>query len=254
MYQKTLEALAGRPLVIRTLDIGGDKAHPALGLEKEDNPFLGYRAVRVSLDQPRLFKPQLRAILRAAASGGVELMFPMLASLDEFRRARLLLDECRAELSAEGARQGNPPVGIMVETPAAAMLAREFAAEADFFSVGTNDLTQYTLAADRGNRKLAGLYNPLHPAVVRLSALTCEAALDRGIPAGICGEIAGDTQAIPLLVGLGMTKFSVPAARIPEVKERIRGLDREKCRNLARRALTLATTGEVAALLAEAVY
>lgn len=249
MYRKALDALEGKPLTIRTLDIGGDKAHPALGLEKEDNPFLGYRAIRLALDQSRVFKPQLRAILRAAAFGSVELMFPLVVSLDEFRRARALTEEARAELEAEGIAAGSLPLGIMVETPAAALLAREFAAEADFFSIGTNDLTQYVLAADRGNPRVAALYDPLNPAVLRLISQTCGAAAEAGIPVCLCGELASDEAALPLLIGLGLGKLSVSAAGIPRIKAAIRGLDSKKCRELARNALALSTGAEVRALL-----
>jgi len=248
-YRQVLDALGNKPLTIRTVDIGGDKDHPALGLEKEDNPFLGYRAIRLGLDQPRIFKPQLRAILRASAFGKVELMFPLIISLDEVRQARLLVEECLAELSAEGLEANKPSFGIMVETPAAALLAKEFAAEVDFFSIGTNDLTQYTLAVDRGNTRIASLYDPLNPAVLRLLALTCDAALNAGIPVCICGESAADPKALPLLVGLGITKFSVLASRISSVKANIRALDAGKARELTQKALKLATAAEIHSLL-----
>jgi len=243
------DALAGKPLTIRTLDIGGDKEHPALGLEKEDNPFLGYRAIRFSLDQPSIFKPQLRAILRAAAFGPIELMFPMIATLDEFRQAKIITEECIEELKSQGIKTGSPKLGIMIETPAAALLAREFAAEADFFSIGTNDLTQYTLAADRGSQRVSGLYDPLNPAVLRLMSLTCEAAEEAGISAGICGELAADARAVPLLVGLGLTKLSVSGSQIPAIKKEVRALKKEKCKALAKKALALSTAREVRALL-----
>ena len=248
-YRQCLNPLGGRPLCIRTLDIGGDKDHPGLGLKKEDNPFLGYRAIRLSLDQSRIFKPQLRAILRTAAFSRVELMLPLISTLDEIRQARSVVEECRRELASEGLEAGNPPLGIMVETPAAALMAREFAPESDFFSIGTNDLAQYTLAADRGNSRVSKLYDPLDPAVLRLMALTCEAAEEAGIEAGICGELAADPKALPLLIGLGIKKLSVSIPRIPGVKAEIRNLDSKKCRELAREALGLSTVQAVHALL-----
>jgi len=244
-YREALEELGDNVLTIRTLDIGGDKAHPSLGLEKEENPFLGYRAIRMGLDKPEILKPQIRAILRAAAFGKAEIMFPMIATIDELRRARACVEECRRELKAEGIKAGKPPVGIMVEIPSAVILAGEFAREADFFSIGTNDLAQYTLAADRGNPRIAGLYNQLDPAVLRLIAMTGEAAKQSGISSCICGEIAADPKALPVLIGLGMTKFSVSASHIPSLKAEIQKLDSEKCRLLAQKALKLSTAAEV---------
>ena len=244
-YREALTALGGSVLTIRTLDIGGDKEHPALGLEKEENPFLGYRAIRMGLDKPEILKPQIRAILRAAAFGSIELMFPMISSLDELRQARSCVEECRRELALEGLEAGDPPVGIMVETPAAAVMAREFAAEADFFSIGTNDLTQYTLAADRENRRIAKLYDQLDPSVLRLLALTSEAAAEAEITSCVCGEIAADPKALPILIGLGITKFSVSTSHIPGLKAEIRKLDSIKCGLHARNALALSTAAEV---------
>jgi len=248
-YRQVLEVLQNKPLTIRTLDIGGDKEHPALGLEKEDNPFLGYRAIRLGLDKPEILKPQLRAILRASAFGKVELMFPLVVSLDEIRQGRCLVEECAAELASNGIKAGKPQIGIMVETPAAALLAKEFAAEADFFSIGTNDLTQYTLAVDRGNSRIADLYDPLNPAVLRLLALTCEAAASSNISVCICGELGSDPKALPLLIGLGITKFSVLASKISSVKANIRKLNAAKCSQLARQALALGSAAEVHTLL-----
>jgi phosphotransferase system enzyme I (PtsI) len=248
-YSRAAEALEGRPLTIRTLDIGGDKDLPALGLVKEDNPFLGYRAVRVSLARQDVFKPQLRAALRAAAKGPVELMFPLVISVDETRALKTVLEACRAELDAAGVPTGPLSVGIMVETPAAALMARALAAEVDFFSIGTNDLTQYTLAVDRGNSRISSLYDPFNPAVLRLIAETCAAARDAGIPAAMCGEFASNERAVPLLVGFGLTEFSVAAARIPAIKAAIRRLDSAACRDLAARVLRMASPSEVRAAL-----
>ena len=244
-YKEALDALEGRVLTIRTLDIGGDKEHPALGLEKEENPFLGYRAIRLGLGKPEILKPQIRAILRTAAFGKVELMLPLIASLDELSRAKACVEECRRELTAEGIKVGDLPVGIMVETPAAALMAREFAKEADFFSIGTNDLAQYTLAADRGNPRIANLYDQLDPAVLRLMDMSARAASEAGIPIGICGELAADPIALPLLIGLGMCKLSVSASRIPGLKAELQKLDSEKCRIHAQKALALGSSAAV---------
>lgn len=248
-YKAIVESLEGRPLTIRTLDIGGDKEFPALGLEKEANPFLGYRAIRISLHEREIFKIQLRAALRAAAFGIVEIMFPLIISVGEFKAAKALVNGCKAELGEAGLPFGNPPLGVMIETPAAALLAGELAREADFFSLGTNDLTQYTLAVDRGNARIAELYNALHPAVLRLIAGTCDAAARTGIPVCLCGELAGNEKALPLLLGLGLGKLSMAGPRIPIIKEKIKTLNAKDCRTLAQKALGCADPEEVQALL-----
>jgi phosphotransferase system enzyme I (PtsI) len=253
-YKKIIEALGPRPLTIRTMDIGGDKEFPTLGIEKEDNPFLGYRAIRIGLDQQTVLKTQIRAVLRASApdhppSRTVEMMFPMVISLDELNKAKALVEICCAELEQEGLAFGKPLIGVMVETPAAALMAEELASTADFFSLGTNDLTQYTLAVDRGNAKIASLYDPLHPAVLRLMAKTCEAALAANIPAGICGELAGDTAALPLLIGMGLGKLSLASPKIASIKGAIQKLNSGACKKLAQKALACKTAGEVHALL-----
>ena len=250
-YKKAVEGLGGFPLVIRSFDIGGDKDLPAFDLAKEDNPFLGYRAIRIGMDRPDIFKPQLRAILRAAVHGPIELMFPMIISVDELRSLKYLLSICRDELKSEGISTPTIPVGIMVETPAAALMAEELAKEADFFSLGTNDLTQYTLAVDRGNLKISSLYDPCNPAVVRLIYATSKAALSANISTCICGELGSDLLAIPLLLGLGLTKFSVSSAKIPAVKALIRSLNTEDCKKLALQALSMGTTGEIRKILKE---
>ena len=218
--------MGGRPVIVRTLDVGGDKPVAYLTQAREANPFLGNRAIRLSLDHPELFKTQLRAIVRAAAEFPVQVMFPMIATLAEWRAARALLAEARAEVAARG--QPVPDqllAGIMVETPAAALRAAQFAAEVDFFSIGTNDLTQYTLAAERGNPQLAALADALQPAVVELIARVVAAAHSRGRPVGVCGELAGDLQAIPLLVGLGVDELSMAPPAIAQAKQLIRTLD-----------------------------
>ena len=207
-YRTAAQTMAGKPLIIRTLDVGGDKKLPTLELPHEDNPFLGFRAIRMTLSHPEIFRPQLRAILRAAAYGDVRVMFPMIGSMDQLREAKALLREQEQTLQAEGVPTGSVKVGMMVEIPAAAVLAEEFAKEVDFFSIGTNDLTQYTLAVERGNAAVAHLYAPEHPAVLRLIAMTAQAAAERHIPCGMCGEAAGDPKLAPAFVGMGVNELS----------------------------------------------
>ena len=232
-----------RPLVIRTLDVGGDKPLPYLPIPKENNPFLGERGIRVGLDRPEILRTQVRAILRASQAGKVLAMFPMIATLSEWRAARALLEEEREKL-------GIPPipVGIMVEVPAAAILAEQFAREADFFSIGTNDLTQYTLAMDRGHPKLAPQVDGLHPALLHLIAGVVEAAHRERKWVGVCGGIAGDLQAIPFLIGLGVDELSVSVPTIPSIKAEVRALRAAECRRLAQEALRQDTAADVRAL------
>lgn len=249
-YARAAELCGGRPLVIRTLDIGGDKSLPYYRFPEEENPFLGWRAIRVSLELCDMFRTQLRAILRASARGGVRVMFPMIVSLAELRDALALLEECKEELR----RQEVPfddriPVGVMIETPAAVFMADELAAEVDFFSIGTNDLTQYVLAVDRGNRRIAAMYDTLHPAVVRAMRLTVDAAHRHGCEVGICGEFAGCAAHAELLVGLGFDELSVAPPSVPAVKERIRGLETPQAELTARRAVEAATASEVHELI-----
>ncbi len=219
VYREVAEAFGEKPVVIRTLDVGGDKDLPGVEQPEEENPFLGWRGIRMCLDVPELFKPQLRALLRASAHGNLKMMFPMVADAEEVRRAREVLEECRRELEDEGAEAGSPEVGVMVETPAAALCAADLAKEVSFFSVGTNDLVQYTLAADRGNERLRHLQNAGHLAVLKLIGLTCEAAKEAGIWVGVCGEAAADPDLIPRLVGLGVTELSMSASSIPRAKK-----------------------------------
>ncbi|HEU4689310.1 MAG TPA: phosphoenolpyruvate--protein phosphotransferase, partial [Vicinamibacterales bacterium] len=233
-----------RQLVIRTLDVGGDKPLPYLPLPREDNPFLGERGVRVMLNRPELLRAQLRAILLAARDGRVAVMFPMIATIDEWRTVRDVLESEREKLGAPRIE-----AGIMIEVPAAALLADQFAAEVDFFSIGTNDLTQYTLAMDRGHPRLAPQVDGLSPAVLRLIDQTARAAQRHQRRTAVCGGIAGDPQAVPLLVGLGIDELSVTVPAIPAVKAQIRRLRMEDCRALAQAALACATAGEVRALV-----
>jgi phosphoenolpyruvate-protein phosphotransferase len=242
VYRDIALALAGHPVIVRTLDIGGDKPLPYLDLPHEENPFLGERGIRLCLVHPHLLRQQLRAILRAAEAGPLRIMFPMIADLEELRAARAIVEELRAELGA-------PPieVGIMVEVPSAALMADALAQEADFFSIGTNDLTQYTLAMDRTHPNLATRADGLHPAVLRLIARTAEAAHAAGKWVGVCGELGADPVAVPILVGLGVDELSVSVPAIPGVKAQIRSLTLAQCKERARQALACATAAEVRA-------
>ncbi|MFR2513669.1 MAG: phosphoenolpyruvate--protein phosphotransferase [Oscillospiraceae bacterium] len=236
-YRTAAETMAGKPLIIRTLDVGGDKKLPTLELPHEDNPFLGFRAIRMTLSHPEIFRPQLRAILRAAAYGDVRVMFPMIGSMDQLREAKALLREQEQTLQAEGVPTGPVKVGMMVEIPAAAVLAEEFAKEVDFFSIGTNDLTQYTLAVERGNAAVAHLYAPEHPAVLRLIAMTAQAAAERHIPCGMCGEAAGDPKLAPAFVGMGVNELSMSPRRVPAVRKLLSELTMDECRQAAEKLL-----------------
>lgn len=232
-----------RPVIIRTLDVGGDKQLAYLPIPAEDNPFLGERGIRVGLGRPELLRTQVRAILRARRDGDVRIMFPMIGSVGELRTARAIVEEERERLGVAALQ-----IGIMVEVPSAALIADRLAEHADFFSIGTNDLTQYTLAVDRGHPTLAGLADGLHPAVLNLIAMTSRAAHAAGRWVGVCGGIAGDAAAIPILVGLGIDELSVAIPVIPTIKAKIRELSREECRDLAARALACATADDVRAL------
>ena len=236
-YRTAAQTMAGKPLIIRTLDVGGDKKLPTLELPHEDNPFLGFRAIRMTLSHPEIFRPQLRAILRAAAYGDVRVMFPMIGSMDQLREAKALLREQEQTLQAEGFPPGPVKVGMMVELPAAAVLAEEFAKEVDFFSIGTNDLTQYTLAVERGNAAVAHLYAPEHPAVLRLIAMTAQAAAEWHIPCGMCGEAAGDPKLAPAFVGMGVNELSMSPRRVPAVRKLLSGLTMDECRQAAEKLL-----------------
>jgi phosphoenolpyruvate-protein phosphotransferase len=218
-YSTVARAFGEKPVIIRTLDVGGDKNLPGVDQVHEENPFLGWRGIRMSLDTPDLFQPQLRAILRAAANGSLKVMFPMVADVGELEAAKAMLRDCRGELESEGVRFGEVETGVMIETPAAALCAAELAKESAFFSIGTNDLVQYTLAADRGNERLRHLQNADHPAVLALIQNTCEAASAAGIQVGVCGEAAGEPEMIPILVELGVTELSMAAPQIPRAKK-----------------------------------
>lgn len=249
-YKEVAALMDGRPVIIRTLDIGGDKELPYFEFEKEENPFLGWRAIRICLDRTDVFKTQLRAILRASAFGNLRIMYPMIISVEELKRANELLQECKEELKEEGKEfDAGIMAGIMVETPAAVVMADELAKYADFFSIGTNDLCQYTLAVDRGNVKIADKYNPFHPAVLRNIKHVIDAAHRQGKFVGMCGEFAGDERATVLLLGLGLDEFSMTAVQIPKVKKKIRSLNMGTAEIFAKKALEAETAKEIEELI-----
>lgn len=249
-YKKIAESLENKRLVIRTLDIGGDKDLKYMKLPKEENPFLGYRAIRIYLDNVDLFKVQLRAILRASNYGNVAIMLPMISSIEELRKSKEIIEEVKQELKTKNIKfNENIEVGIMVEIPSSAVMADEFAKECDFFSIGTNDLIQYTIAVERGNEKLANLYSHFNPAVIRLIKSTIEGAHKNGILCGMCGEAAGDVKFIPLLVGLGLDEFSMNANKILKARKLITDLDFEECKQLANKVLQLDSTEGVKKIL-----
>ena len=223
-YKEAIEKMAGKKVIIRTLDIGADKKADYLGLADEENPALGYRAIRICLDKKELFKTQLRAIYRASAFGNVGIMFPMITSVDEVKAIKKIIDEVRGELGLEKVKTGNPELGIMVETPAAALISDELAKEVDFFSLGTNDLTQYTLAIDRQNEKLAKFYNSHHRAIIELIKITCENAHKNGIWVGICGELAGDLKLTKTFVDMGIDELSVSPSKVLSLRKAVRNI------------------------------
>jgi phosphoenolpyruvate-protein phosphotransferase (PTS system enzyme I) len=246
IYRQIFQAMEGRTVIVRTLDIGGDKPPSFLKFAEEMNPFLGWRAIRICLEETVLFKTQLRAILRAAASHNVWIMIPMISTLEELRCASGFVQEAKRELEKEGLEYNNEtPLGIMVETPAAAMMVDALSEVASFFSIGTNDLTQYTLAVDRGNPKVANLFQPLHPAVLRLIKLVIDTAHAKGKWVGMCGELAGMPKAIPILLGLGLDEFSMAHRSIPDAKRLIGSLKDEQARQIARHAMEMRTSSEI---------
>jgi phosphotransferase system enzyme I (PtsP) len=254
LYERVCSLMAPSSVTIRTLDLGGDKGIPNIGLEEEENPQLGCRSIRLTLVNEPAFLAQLRAVLRASAHGNVRLLIPMISCIDELRQTRVLVDRAKEQLSAQGvAFDENIPVGVMIEVPSAALMAESLAQECDFFSIGTNDLTQYTLAVDRGNERVAHLYDPLHPAVLALIDRSARAAARAGIPATICGEIATNPLAVPILVGLDVGELSGTPSAVPVVKEIIRALDFGETTDDARRALESASAKEVHAIGAERI-
>ena len=246
-YQAVSRTMAGKEVIIRTLDVGGDKAIDYLGMEQEENPFLGHRAIRYCLDRPELYKVQLRALLRAGAElRNIKIMLPLVTSLEEIRGARALLEQCKSELEAEGLPYDKDiSLGIMVETPAAALIADLLAQESDFFSIGTNDLTQYVMAVDRGNAKVEKLYTTFHPAVLRSIRNVIQAAKQAGIPVGMCGEAAADPCLIPLLMSWGLDEFSVSASSVLATRARIHHWRSEEAGQVAQEAMSLSTAAGV---------
>jgi len=247
-YSKVLKTMGKLPVTIRTVDLGGDKVIPAFQTASERNPLLGWRAIRLSLANPELFKVQLRAILRAGVSGNVRIMFPMISGIEEVEQAYALLDEARAECKKKGQPCAETiEIGVMIEIPSAAMTADILAEKSDFFSIGTNDLIQYSMAVDRGNEKVGYLGESHHPAVLRFLKRTIEAAHEKGIKAAMCGELAGDPSATALLLGLGLDEYSMTASSIPRIKKIIRGTSLESCQKLAAECLNGRSIAEVRA-------
>jgi len=245
-YKKVAQDMKGTPVIIRTMDIGGDKELKCLDLPSEMNPFLGYRAIRISLNRPDIFKVQLRALLRASAFGDIHIMYPMIASVEEVKQANAMLDECKAELTAEGKEFNKDiKVGIMIEVPAAAVISPILAKYVDFFSIGTNDLCQYTLAVDRMNEAIGSLYQPLHPGVIRLIKHVIDASHEQGKFTGMCGELASDPVATMILLGLGLDEFSMTASSIPLIKNILRSVSKAECEEVANKALTMDTAEEI---------
>lgn len=253
-YTQVVKSMAPHPVVIRTVDLGGDKLTHAVDSLPESNPFLGWRGIRICLDTPDLFRTQLRAILRAGAHGDARILLPMISGLDEVRRAREMIHSVEQELQQEGVpHQSACPVGVMIEVPSAAIMSEQLAEEVDFFSLGTNDLVQYTLAVDRGTARVADLYDPLHPAVLRLIQQVAENARKADIPASICGEMAADPVAAVLLLGLGVRLLSISPSQIPELKEVVRAVDTKAATGLAQESLGLSSGAAVRALVEEAM-
>lgn len=251
-YKEVLEKSEGKRVIVRTLDIGGDKDLKYLNLDKEDNPFLGYRAIRICLREPEIFKVQLRALYRASIYGKLAIMLPMISSIDEIRAAKEIINEVKEELKSKNIKfDKNVKVGIMIEIPSAAIMAEELAKECDFFSIGTNDLIQYTVAVERGNEKISDLYTKFHPAVIRLIKMAIDGAHKSKIFCGMCGEAAADERFIPLLVGLGLDEFSMNPTKILNSRKMIRSLNHKECKKLVQEVLKMSSASEIKARLEE---
>lgn len=245
-YKEVAIAMGTHPVTIRTMDIGGDKSLPYMELPKEENPFLGWRAIRVCLDRTEILKTQFRALLKASKYGNIKIMLPMIMDVNEIRKSKEIFEECKKELREEGVEFNETVMlGIMVETPAVAFRAKYFAKECDFFSIGTNDLTQYTLAVDRGNEKIANLYDSYNPAVLQAIKLLIDGAHEGGIKISMCGEFAGDENAVALLFGMGLDAFSMSGISIPRIKKILKNLDSKKCQKLVEEVLEFSTADEV---------
>ena len=253
VYKKVAETMAGKRVIIRTLDIGGDKEIPYMGLEKDENPFLGYRAIRLCLDRKEdIYKPQLRALLRASAFGNIRIMIPLVTCIDEFREAKALIEEIKKELDEKGiAYKKDIQVGIMVETAAASLIADIFAKEADFFSIGTNDLTQYTMSVDRGNKKISYLYSTFNPAVLRSIRHIIACGRETGIMVGMCGEAASDPMMVPLLLAFGLNEFSMSASAVLRTRKLVTGFSIKELQAVSEKAMSFATAAEVEAYMKE---
>lgn len=252
-YKKVAAAMNGKPVIIRTLDIGGDKEIPYMGLEKDENPFLGYRAIHLCLDRKEdIYKPQLRALLRASAFGNIRIMIPLVTCIEEYREAKALIEELKKELDEKGiAYKKDIQVGIMVETAAASLIADIFAKEADFFSIGTNDLTQYTMSVDRGNKKISYLYSTFNPAVLRSIRHIIACGREAGIMVGMCGEAASDPMMVPLLLAFGLNEFSMSASAILRTRKLVTEYSVSELQEVADKAMSFATTAEVEAYMRE---
>ena len=252
-YKKVAAAMNGKPVIIRTLDIGGDKEIPYMGLEKDENPFLGYRAIRLCLDRKEdIYKPQLRALLRASAFGNIRIMIPLVTCIEEYREAKALIEELKKELDEKGiAYKKDIQVGIMVETAAASLIADIFAKEADFFSIGTNDLTQYTMSVDRGNKKISYLYSTFNPAVLRSIRHIIACGREAGIMVGMCGEAASDPMMVPILLAFGLNEFSMSASAILRTRKLVTEYSVSELQEVADKAMSFATTAEVEAYMRE---
>ena len=245
-YKQASLILKGKPLIIRTLDIGGDKEIPYLGLEKEENPFMGFRAIRYCLKNRDMFKSQIKAILRASAFGDIRIMFPLITAVEELREGRALVEEAKADLKASGiAYDENIQVGVMTETAASGVIADLLAKEADFFSIGTNDLTGYTMAADRGNGNVGYLYSPLQPSVLRMIRRIIRCGRAEGIPVGMCGEAAASPTMIPLLISFGLTEFSVSAPSVLKVRKNISKWTKAEADAVAEKVMAMTTEAEI---------
>ena len=251
-YKEVLQKAEGKRVIVRTLDIGGDKELKYLNLDKEDNPFLGYRAIRICLREPEIFKVQLRALYRASSYGKLAIMLPMISSIDELRAAKDIISEVKEELRVEKVKfDKNVKVGIMIEVPSAAIMAEQLATECDFFSIGTNDLIQYTVAVERGNEKISNLYTKFHPAVIRLIKLAIDGAHKAKIFCGMCGEAASDERFIPLLIGLGLDEFSMNPTKILSARKIIRTLNHKECKKLVQEILKMTSASQIRERLEE---
>ena len=245
-YKEIAEKMQGKPVIIRTLDVGGDKEIKYLNLPKEENPFLGFRAIRICLANIEMFKIQLRAILKASAYGNISIMIPMISSIEELRKTKQIVEECKKELQEKNIKfKKDIKLGIMIEIPSTAIMAEQFAKECDFFSIGTNDLIQYTVAVERGNEKISNLYSKYNPAVIRLIKMAIDGAHKEGIFCGMCGEVAGDSKFIPILIGMGLDEFSMNSNKILQARKVITNLEKKQCEKLVENIIKLDSSNKI---------